>query len=163
MMREDALEEMRTHFLQPGCILVSDEPHLISTVLGSCVSVCLRDATALVAGMNHYVFPRPWSGQRTAQFGSLSLSLMLRLLQERGARLERLEAHVFGGAENPQLGSPIGGNNVRLALELLASKHIVVLSRDVGGWRGRHVVFNTATGETRVRFIEDGEVRRHDM
>jgi len=161
MMREDVLEKMKTHFLQPGCILVSDEPHVISTVLGSCVSVCLRDETALVAGMNHYVFPRPWSGQRTAQFGSLSLPLMLRLLLERGARLERLEAHVFGGAENPQLGSSIGGNNVRLALELLASKHIVIRSCDVGGLRGRHVIFNTATGETRVRFIEEREGRRH--
>lgn len=152
---------MKTHFLQPGCILVSDEPHLISTVLGSCVSVCLRDGTARVAGMNHYVFPRPWSGQRTAQFGSLSLPLLLRLLLERGAHLDCLEAQVLGGAGNPQLGSSIGGDNVRLALELLALRRIPVLFQDVGGRRGRHVVFNTVTGETKVRFVESREVLSH--
>ena len=45
------------YFLEPGYMFVSVKPAAISTVLGSCVAVCLYDRKHKIGGMNQFQFP----------------------------------------------------------------------------------------------------------
>lgn len=146
----DATTGERRFFLQPGYIFASNEPHFVYTVLGSCVAVCLWDSDLHCGGMNHHIYARPWAGQRNAQFGTLAVPHLLRLLRDMGCRAENLRAHVIGGAENPEITNDIGRDNVEVAETILERHRVRVVSRDIGGLLGRKVVFHTASGEVVV-------------
>jgi chemotaxis protein CheD len=134
-------------FLQPGQLLVSVEPTSISTILGSCVSVCLWDRVRRIGGMNHYVLPRGPRLDQSDRFGENALPHLLQRLIDSGARLRGLEAKVFGGARVltlPGLTRDLGHENVEHALEFLAAQSIPVVARNTGGARGRRLTFQTA-------------------
>jgi len=135
-----------THYLQPGDLLVASEPTAVTTLLGSCISVCLWDSVAQIGGLNHFLLPRGKpTFDRPGRYGSLALPLLLARLQRSGARTERLTAKVFGGAAmlaNAQPGH-IGAQNLELALAWLDSQRIAVVASDTGGARGRKLVFRT--------------------
>lgn len=137
-------------FLQPGFIIVSKEPHLVHTVLGSCVSVCLWDNQAHFGGMNHFLFGRDRNNERTARFGSVSIPHLYRLMLDYGASRNCLQAHILGGGQHAELNSHVGTENVAVAEEILKKFGIEVLTRDVGGQIGRKVIFNTESGEILV-------------
>ena len=73
-------QEKQKHFLQPGCIFVSKEPHFVSTVLGSCVSVCVWDPIAGFGGMNHHIHAKPFHpNDRSSQFGTIAIPYMIKM------------------------------------------------------------------------------------
>lgn len=154
------MEEVENYFLQPGFIFVSDRPHLIHTVLGSCVSVCLWDSANGFGGMNHYIYGRSLRKTGGARYGDLSIPYLLRLIKEAGSKIEDLKAHIIGGAENPELNSAVGRENVQIAEEIMNRNGIRVVSRDTGGVLGRKVIFNNATGEILVYKVQS--IRRND-
>ena len=142
-------------YLAPGRLHASAGEAQVTTILGSCVAVCLFDPTAGVGGINHYLLPSgsPASGR----FGDSATTLLLEAVLAQGADRRRLQAKVFGGAcvleafrDTPSLGA----RNVEVADERLAAEGIPVVGRDVGGERGRKVVFEVATGAAWVRLIE---------
>ena len=128
---------------------MSKMPHVVSTVLGSCISVCLWDTVLNFGGMNHYIHAKPFNkSKRTAQFGSVSIPYLVRLLLEQGSQMQNLKAHIVGGASNPQMKcSKIGQENIDIAEKLLKKFYIDVITMDTGGEMGRKVVFDTKTGE----------------
>ncbi|SMG23530.1 chemotaxis protein CheD [Dethiosulfovibrio salsuginis] len=146
-----------SYYLQPGYIFVSRTPSTIRTVLGSCVSVCLWDRKKRWGGMNHYIYSRPWSGQRNAQFGSISIPYMVKMVLDQGASKADLAAHVVGGAQNPHLAKEIGRDNAKVALEILGRWSIPIFMEDTGGERGRKVIFNTGTGDISVQIMSGPE------
>src|SRR5262249_32705984 len=128
-----------------------DEPRTLTTILGSCVSVCLWDRRGRGGGMNHYLLPRCGpAAQRPARYGDVAIPLLLSRLFALGAHREDLRAKVFGGAHVlasvPQGARTLGGDNVQVALDLLRDEHVQVISEDVGGTRGRKLAFNTIDG-----------------
>lgn len=144
-------------YLQAGQVVASAEPAAITTIVGSCVAVCLFDPEAGVGGMNHYLLPIPVQREWSPRFGNVALVELLRAVLERGARRERLQAKVFGGACVIEAfrGSAraLGDENVQLALRTLAAEAIPVASRDVGGTRGRKVIFHSDDGSAWVRSL----------
>jgi chemotaxis protein CheD len=148
----------RLRYLLPGDVAVCSEPTRISTVLGSCVSVCLFDQRRRMGGMNHFVLPRS-SADRTpsARFGPYAMRVLLDRMLHFGSQPRELVALVFGGACVLRSASPgsnhLGMQNARTALEFLAANHIPVLRQDAGGQRGRQVRFHTESGEAFVRPI----------
>lgn len=142
-------------FLQPGFIFVSRQPYLVNTVLGSCVGLCVWDEVEHFGGLNHFVYSRPFKKEAGARYGSISIPYMFRLLMQLGAKKENLRTHIIGGAQNPELNSFIGDENVRVAEEWLEKKRITVVSRDIGGQVGRKVIFNNHTGEVWVYKLQN--------
>jgi chemotaxis protein CheD len=144
-------------YLAPGLLHAAGAPTAITTVLGSCVAVCLHDPGAAVGGMNHYLLPWPVARERSTRFGNAAIEGLLEAVLRLGAHRSRLRAKVFGGAG--LLGPPgaargaLGDENVRLAHHLLGELGIPVLDGDVGGERGRRLVFHTDTGDAWVRLI----------
>ena len=109
------LEEKQKYFLQPGYIFVSKEPYLISTVLGSCVAVCIWDPMLQFGGMNHHIHAKPFKSKNTksSQFGSIAIPHMIKLLVEMGAVKSNLRAHIVGGSQSPTMSNSNVGNEKR--------------------------------------------------
>jgi chemotaxis protein CheD len=142
-------------YLVPGQLHAASEPTAITTVLGSCVAVCLHDPVRSVGGMNHYLLPGPAPQEPSTRFGDSAIESLLDAVLRLGAHQPRLRAKVFGGAGllpgTP--GGSLGDENARLAFRLLGNLGIPVLDGDLGGFRGRRLVFHTDTGDAWVRLI----------
>jgi chemotaxis protein CheD len=142
------------HFLFPGTIFAAPREHLISTVLGSCVAVCLWDSVARIGGMNHFMLPL-WNGEglATPKYGNIAIEKLVGKLLGMGCRSEHLNAKVFGGANVMGTGNEIfmiGDRNITLALELLEEYRIPIIASDVGGQMGRKIIMNSGTGVVMV-------------
>ena len=143
-------------YLHGGHIFASAESSAVSTIVGSCVSVCLWDGEG-IGGINHYLLPYDSGHKRLGpgRFGHLAIPRLIDEMLELGSHKKNLVAKVFGGAS--QLGTArsgtqhVGTKNVEVAFSILAAQGIPVLSCDVGGSRGRKVVFHTADGSVLVR------------
>lgn len=138
------------HFLHPCTLFAHREAHLVTTVLGSCVAVCLWDARRGVGGMNHYMLPL-WNGEglATPRYGNIAIPRLLEKLQALGSRKEDVVAKVFGGANVLAAAQGIfliGDRNAALAKEQLAQLGIPIAASQTGGNQGQKILFNTGTG-----------------
>ncbi|MDR0881785.1 MAG: chemotaxis protein CheD [Candidatus Adiutrix sp.] len=162
MSMNNALEVYRYH-LEAGGVFVCPEPAMVSAVLGTCVAVCLHDRRLKIGGMNHFLYPKAKAFTRpTAEYATVSIPALIRMLQKQGSRLEDLEAQIFGGGDNISLvgGGNIGYKNVKIARKLLKKSGVKVVSEDVGGLKGRRLIFHTSTNEALI--MKTSRVRRGD-
>jgi chemotaxis protein CheD len=141
-------------YLHAGQLHAAAAPTAITTVLGSCVSVCLHDPVARVGGMNHYLLPHNVERERSPRFGNVAVPQLIEALLQAGATRGALVAKVFGGASvigAMARGRRLGEENAILALRLLEEARIPVLDQDVGGGRGRKLVYFSDDGTAWVR------------
>jgi chemotaxis protein CheD len=143
-------------YLHPGQVFASAEPATVTTVLGSCVAVCLWDPWTRIGGINHFLLPH-WAGNGSSspRFGNVAMQSLFERMLAIGARGAELEAKVFGGAcvlaafhRRP---GRLGDQNVDHALRFLERRSIRVSAQDTGGRRGRKLVFHTEDGEAWVK------------
>lgn len=148
--------DVRKVYLHAGQLYAAGEPTEIVTILGSCVAVCLYDLSRGAGGVNHFMLPGsgPTPGPRYAKD---AVDMLLAQLAALGARRGRLEAKLFGGASVLKLGTDatrdLGMRNIEAARLKLAEERIPVVNEDVGGNRGRKLVFSTADGTALVRQV----------
>ena len=148
--------ELRRHTVFPGQFIITSVPTLVSTLLGSCVSVCLWNRVAKVGAMNHYLLPGTADEINDPNRGLSSIQMLISSLVNRKLRLEDLEAKVFGGCNSLYIDHDtfkVGERNIAMAFEVLKSYNIAVAAQHVGGTYGRKIVFNTATGKVRMRLL----------
>ena len=140
------------YFLKPGYIYLAEKPTVISTVLGSCVSVCIYDRKRKTGAMNLFQYPViTEKSKATAVYGNVSIIAMIRMMENDGSQKKHLEAQIIGGAHNARISDKnIGRENLKMALKVLQREKIIIVSRDEGGEKGRKVVFNTHTNELAV-------------
>jgi chemotaxis protein CheD len=141
-------------YLHAGQLFASATPTAISTVLGSCVAVCLHDPITKVGGVNHFLLPLHVDREQSPRFGTVAVPALIQAVVKAGASRGTLVAKVFGGASvigAMARGRRLGEENAILALRLLEEAHIPVLDKDVGGSRGRKLVFFADEGTAWVR------------
>jgi chemotaxis protein CheD len=150
------------YFLEPGYIFLASKPAIISTVLGSSVSVCIYDRKRKRGGINHFLLPSTRENhQATARYGNVATLTLIRMMVNDGSRIKHLEAQILGGAYNREISSKdIGRENIMVARKILAGKRIHVASEDVGGKKGRKIVFNTHANEIAAMKVE--KLRKSD-
>lgn len=150
------------YFLEPGFVVVPSSPTVISTVLGSGVSICLYDRKRKLGGMNSFQLPLiREKGKTTTRYGNVAVWSLIRMMVEDGSKIKNLEAQIIGGAHNPELSHQnMGQENVRIARRILTREKIAVTSEDTGGSKGRKVVYYTHTNETAVLKVE--KLRKSD-
>jgi chemotaxis protein CheD len=105
--------------------------------------------------MNHFLLPRRGPGvARSPRYGDAAVSMLVSKLLGLGAARADLRAKVFGGAHvlagTPADGRTLGGDNVKIALDVLSEEGVQMVSEDVGGTRGRKLAFNTVDGTALV-------------
>jgi chemotaxis protein CheD len=143
-------------FLTPGTLHCASVPSRVTTILGSCVAVCLWDRALRVGGMNHYVLPHRRDDSVSARFGDVAMEHLLGEMLMLGSRMPSLRAKVFGGAAVLPFatgGDPVGDRNVRVALSCLAKCGIPVIARRTGGRSGLLIRLFTDSGEVLVRRV----------
>lgn len=148
------LTETKRVYLAPGQLQASADAIQVSTILGSCVAVCLWDGEARVGGMNHFLLPR--GAARSPRFAEHALPMLVAEVLRLGAQRPRLQAKLFGGAsvlEAFRDSRPLGASNVEAAREGLAAESVRIVAEDVGGEFGRKVLFDVQTGSAWVRVI----------
>lgn len=141
-------------FLPPGAICCPAEPAVVSTILGSCVAVCLWDKQRRIGGMNHFLLPCCGSSPPSPRYGDVAFVRLLAAMERLGCQPADLRAKVFGGTAVLPFGSQadtVGTQNVSVALEVLRLHGIPVLARRTGGQRGMFLRFHTAIGRVLVR------------
>jgi chemotaxis protein CheD len=144
-------------YLHPGQVHVSAEPCAVTTVLGSCVAVCLYDTRLKVGGMNHFLLPDSTGDLSTAgRHGESATLLLLERMFAIGASADTMTARVVGGANMlaalralPTLGE----RNAAVAHSVLHEHGVLVTSQDVGGTNGRKLVFSTRDGIAWIKTI----------
>ncbi len=144
------------YFLLEGLIFVSKTEYEVTTVLGSCVSVCLWDPFLKVGGMNHYLLAL-WNGNglATPRYGNIAIPKLIKKIMTFGCAKKNLRAKVFGGSNvltvsnNGVKGA--GWSNIMLAEEMLKEEGIPIVASDLGGKYGRKIRFNTKNGVVMVK------------
>lgn len=144
----------------PGEYHASGDGTLITTVLGSCVSVCLYDAVNGIGGMNHYMLPgdageRVKSGDGSARYGIHAMKLLIEHVLGLGAVRACLEAKVFGAGRVMDGMSDVGRQNAEFALRYLKEQKIRVAAVDVGDTFPRKICFSPASGQVFVKRIQN--------
>jgi chemotaxis protein CheD len=144
-------------YLHPGEFAVGGAPCTITTILGSCVSVCLHDPVARLGGLNHFLLPSAPANTPSLRFGDVALQQLVSVLESHGAQRNRLSATVVGGAcvldAYRGMAEHIGRQNVSAALRVLNEMRIHVSSLEVWGARARKVRYRPDTGYLLVSLI----------
>ncbi|WP_137894057.1 chemoreceptor glutamine deamidase CheD [Ramlibacter sp. 2FC] len=142
----------------PGEYFVHHEDLLLTTTLGSCISVCLWDRSARVGGMNHFMLPEGSGAQDCGRYGGFAMELLINELLKKGALRGALEAKVFGGGQviSGMHSLNVGERNTEFVMDYLGRERIPVVSKDVLGGQPRKVAFFPASGKALVKRLGGG-------
>jgi chemotaxis protein CheD len=153
----------------PGEYYVTRSDEAITTVLGSCISACIRDPIANVGGMNHFMLPEDNSVRDvkaadgpvvlSTRYGSHAMESLINDLLKLGARRGRLEIKVFGGGRVLSAMTDIGARNIDFVISYLNLERLPIDAQDVGGDQPRKVVYFPTDGKVKVRKLRPIENR----
>jgi chemotaxis protein CheD len=146
--------------IQPGEYYVTNKDEVIATVLGSCISVCIKDERNNIAGMNHFMLPGNFSTEevlfsQSGRYGMYAMELIIGDLLKLGGDRQDLTAKVFGGghvlAAVHDRAKSVPASNIEFVKAFLAMENIKIISSDVGGTQGRKVLYLPRTGQAFVK------------
>jgi len=158
----DARHDIFAAKIMPGEYYISLHGELITTVLGSCVSACIRDPEKGIGGMNHFMLPDngnqkssgSWANTPVSletRYGNIAMERLINLILAGGGKRKNLEVKVFGGGRVLDIATNIGGKNVDFVKQYLATEGFKVVSEDVGGVCPRKVQYFPLTGRVRIK------------
>ena len=140
----------------PGEVYATQRDMVIVTVLGSCVSACLRDPHSRIGGMNHFMLPHraghtegPLS--ESARYGAYAMEVLVNHLLSLGARRDRIQAKIFGAGRIVPGMSDVGARNATFALEYLERENIPVMASDLGREEASKVYFFPRSGRVLLK------------
>jgi two-component system chemotaxis response regulator CheB len=149
-------------FLLPGELAYARAGARLTTLLGSCVAVCLHDRARAAGGMNHFLLPRTSGRSDTpGRYGDTATEALIAEARAQGARAADLEASLYGGGNVlglPETAGPgqrplVGEQNAAMARAVLSRHGIPIVHEDVGGTRGRRIVMNPETHAVQVQLL----------
>src|ERR1700731_4012234 len=153
----------------PGEYYVTRADEAISTVLGSCISACVRDPVRNVGGMNHFMLPEdastgpnnwldPAVGLAT-RHGSYAMESLINDLLKLGATRERLEIKLFGGGRILAGMTDVGERNIDFIKSYIQLEGLRIAAEDMGGTQPRKVIYFPASGRCKLRKLPQVENR----
>jgi len=162
-------------YLKPGEMHFAKQPTLVVTVLGSCVAITMFSRRAGLGAICHGLLPRCKGQKQCGQdclegfkYVDCSIRRMATLFDERGVLRREIEVKCFGGADmfsrdlNKREAVSVGKQNLTIAQQVLASEGLSLKIADVGGIRGRKILFYTDTGDVflkRLTKVNDPDIR----
>ena len=168
---------MNTHFdshfnkqvitILPGEFYSTTKPVLISTVLGSCISIALYDPTLKLGGLNHFMLPttnkcREISFEEQGRYGDFAMELLINDMLSKGSKKENLKAKIFGGGNVLDNGgynkNRTGLNNISFALDYLQTEKIPVMANDTGGIYPRKIFYDPQTFKIYLKRIQRSDL-----
>ena len=143
----------------PGEYFVSTDPMIVHTVLGSCISACIRDPIAGVGGMNHFMLPKPKDEGRdswgeSTRYGSYAMESLINGILKRGGMKSRLEVKLFGAGKIYDGNIDVGARNTEWVLEYLKVEGLSACKTDLGDVYPRKVYYFTESGKVLLKKLE---------
>jgi chemotaxis protein CheD len=146
----------------PGEYYVTRSDEVISTVLGSCISACIRDPVLGVGGMNHFMLPEEGAARDGNQwlegptglatrYGSHAMESLINSLLKLGAQRERFEIKLFGAGRILASATDVGARNIQFVHAYLRTENLKTAAEDLGDIFPRRIAYFPATGKVRVR------------
>jgi len=161
----DKINNIYTAKILPGEYYVTINDESIVTVLGSCVSACIRDRVFGVGGMNHFMLPEDssagegsWAmGGKAARFGGFAMEQMINDILKNGGLRKNLEVKIFGGGKVIKNMSTmdVGQRNINFVKNYIETEGLELLSEDVGNIYPRKVIYFPATGKVRIKKLRN--------
>lgn len=135
---------------------------VLVTILGSCVSACIRDPIAGVGGMNHFMLPQSAGGtwgaqQNSTRFGNFAMEKLINELLKKGCSRSSLEVKVFGGGNVIDSSSAVGTKNAEFVLRYLADEGLRCVAQDLEGRFPRRIQYDPMTGKVVRKLLGTGE------
>ena len=155
--------EMNVITIFPGEFYATRQKELITTLLGSCISVVLIDPVNKVSGMNHFMLPgtspcKPGFVLKEGKYGIFAMELLINEMILLGGSKKYLRARIFGGGSVLQIYSgytkSVSVENIRFVMKYLADEFIPIVSSDIGGIEGRKIYLFTGEEAAFVKKIE---------
>jgi chemotaxis protein CheD len=146
--------------------VTSDPDEMLVTILGSCVSACIRDPLAQVGGMNHFMLPEAAGGgwdtaSDSMRYGNVAMERLINDILSRGGLRQRLEVKVFGGGNVMSSSSNIGHRNADFVETYLAEESLPIAAHHLRGNLPRRVHYFPLTG--RVMLLELARTEQEDV
>ena len=141
----------------PGEFYVTTQGEAVVTVLGSCVSACIRDRRKGIGGMNHFMLPESFASEaahangRAERYGNIAMEQLINSLLKAGADRNELEVKVFGGGRVLAQMTDVGKRNIEFVRHYLQVENLAVTAEDLGDIYPRHVQYFPMSGRVRVR------------
>lgn len=147
-----------THYLYPSTIFAEKGRYRVTTVLGSCIAVCLYDRVQNIGGINHFMLPL-WNGDglATPKYGNVAIEKLIKRIELLGGNRKHMVAKIFGGANLSQGILNVGGRNTQVAFDELEEAGIKIVAQSVGGDRGRKIIFDTHTAEVMMKIVQSSK------
>jgi chemotaxis protein CheD len=149
----------------PGEYYVTKENELITTVLGSCISACIRDKESGIGGMNHFMLPVTTSDKlkkgneavvgNATRYGNYAMEHLINTILSNGGKRKNLELKVFGGGKIIPTLTDIGIKNIEFVLEYIDTEGLHLLSQDLGDIYPRKIIYFPKTGKVGMKKIQD--------
>jgi chemotaxis protein CheD len=143
----------------PGEFYLTKEINeVLVTVLGSCVSACIRDPVVGVGGMNHFMLPHHGSGAwgndlKSTRFGNFAMEKLINELIKAGCVRERMEIKVFGGGNVTDSSNAVGSENAEFIMAYLKAEGLKCAASDLGGTLPRRIHYYPSTGRVVRRLL----------
>jgi chemotaxis protein CheD len=143
-----------------GEFYVSAHGEMITTVLGSCVSACIRDTALGIGGMNHFMLPRDVRRDADAEvtpvdtalrYGNVAMERLINCILGHGGSRRSLEVKLFGGGRLLDITTDIGRANIEFVRGYLKMEDLNIAAEDLGGDLPRKVNYNPVSGRARVK------------
>ncbi len=160
------IQELPLIYLKPGEMYFGTEPARVVTVLGSCISVIMYHRRTRTGAICHAVMPaieqstkKRASSTDIFQYVDSSMEWMLDRFEKMGVKAKDLEVKIFGGSEifydSRRQGKTVsvGSKNVEATMKAIAERGLKLKAWNVGGHKGRKVIFYTDTGEVFTKFV----------
>lgn len=147
--------------IMPGQYYVTIADEIISTVLGSCIAVCIRDKKLGIGGMNHFMLPV--SGEDSvelsksndaARYGNYAMEHLINDILKNGGRRQFLELKIFGGGKILSNMTDVGARNIEFIHEYVKTEGFTVLAEDTGDIYPRKVIYHPASGKAHVKRLK---------
>ena len=156
----DPQHEVYAAKLLPGEYYVTLHSEMICTVLGSCVSACVRDRATGIGGMNHFMLPldrsrgeSAWADATSAatRYGNVAMERLINDLLKAGAKRSNLEFKLVGGGKVLAAMTDVGAGNIEFVRNYMLTEGFAVAGEDLGDIYPRKVHFYPDTGRVRVK------------
>lgn len=141
----------------PGGVYLAQPGELVATLLGSCVSACIRDTKLGIGGMNHVMVPLERPDDRAnarlvaTAYGAYAMEVLINELLKAGAQRSQLEVKIFGGGRMLRGMTDIGSRNIDFVRHYLHVEGLKLVGEDVGGNAPRKILFAPDSGRVKVR------------
>jgi len=150
--------------IMPGEFYVSRSGEMIVTVLGSCISACIRDVHLGIGGMNHFMLPQQHEHSTTnwgdatssaSRYGNWAMEFLINEILKLGGTRRNLEIKIFGGGNVLSNMTDIGERNIEFVKQYIYQENFEIAAHDVGDIYPRKVLYFPDTGAVKIRKLRE--------